>query len=64
MYVCMSITGLQLKYTIKFYVSLVLHCHVRAVCYNDDDNLGGPVTKTVNLLYGKENKQDDKRLVR
>ena len=35
-----------------------------ALCYNDDDNLGGPVSKTVNLLYGKENKQDDKRLVR
>ena len=42
----------------------ILHCHVCALCYNDDDNLGGPVTKTVNLLYGKENKQDDKRLVR
>ena len=25
--------------------------------------IGGSVTKTVNLLYGKENKQDDKRLV-
>ena len=42
----------------------ILHCNVHALCYNDDDNLGGPVTKTVNLLYGKENKQDDKWLVR
>ena len=42
----------------------VLHCDVCDLCYNDDENLGGPVTKTVNLLYGKENKQGDKRLVR
>ena len=41
----------------------ILHCHVHDLCYNDGENLGGPVTKTVNLLYGKENKQGDKRLV-
>ena len=49
MYVCISVTGLLLKYTIK--LVYVPHCHVCALCYNDDDNLSGPVTKTVNLPY-------------
>ena len=50
MYVCKSTAGLQFKYTIKFYVSFTPNCRVHALCY-DDDNPGGPVTKTVNLLY-------------
>ena len=49
MYECMSVTGLLLKYTIR--LVYVPHCHVHALCYNDGENLGGPVTKTVNLLY-------------
>ena len=56
MYVCMSVTGLQLKYTIT--LVYILHCHVRTLCYNDDDNLGGPVTKTVDRLT--DCTQDDK----
>ena len=42
----------------------VPHFYACALCYNDDDNLGGPVTKTVTLLFNSENMQDDKRLVR
>ena len=52
MYVCMYVHN---RFTVdrSTQVNFTLY-------YNDGDNLGGPVTKTVNLLYGKENKQDDK----
>ena len=41
----------------KLYVSLRTHCHV---CNKDSDNLRGPFTKTLNLLYGRE---ENRRLV-
>ena len=61
-YVCLSVMGLRSKYTclLLYYVH---HCFVRTLCGKGDDKLGGPFTKTVNLLYDK-NMCDDRRLVR
>ena len=47
--------GLWLKYT-----NYTLVYVPTAMCKKDNDNLGGPFTKTLNLLYGRE---EDRRLV-
>ena len=51
--VCMSARNRFRVEVYKFYVSLSfpLPC---ALCDQDNDKMGGPFTKTVNLMYGKK----------
>ena len=52
-------TGLQLQYlTFTLHIICFPHCHVRSLQQRQE-----ALTKTVNLLNGRENRQNDQRLM-
>ena len=58
MYVCMSVHSGFMVEVYMFYVGYVPHCLAGVLCnkdYMDDKKPRDPLTKTVNLLYGREN---------
>ena len=62
--VCLSVMGLQLKYIyVMVYVPRCYVCVFVACCTKDNNKLGRPFTKTLNLLYDREYTQVNGRLM-